>query len=87
MAELAEHTSMLVPAYNEAHAVAGPDSTHLKRQAAVAARSSSSTMGRPTARENRRRRAGARVLRHPYNKGNGAAVKTGPAATRQAPTS
>ena len=41
------------------------------------ARSWSSTTARPTTRPPRPRRAGARVVRHPYNKGNGAAVKTG----------
>ena len=34
-------------------------------------------MDRRTTRASRRRPAGARVIRHPYNKGNGAAVKTG----------
>ena len=38
---------------------------------------SSSTMGRATTPARERHDAGARVIRHPYNKGNGAAVKTG----------
>ena len=40
-------------------------------------RSSSSTMDRATRTGRRAAAAGARVIRHPYNKGNGAAVKTG----------
>ena len=40
-------------------------------------RSSSSTMDRRTAPASAPTAAGARVIRHPYNKGNGAAVKTG----------
>ena len=40
-------------------------------------RSSSWTTGPPTERTRRRAAAGATVIRHPYNKGNGAAVKTG----------
>jgi glycosyltransferase involved in cell wall biosynthesis len=79
MADLAEQTSVLVPAYNEAQAVGD-----LVRALAGAARwreiivvddgSSDKTAERAAA-------AGARVIRHPYNKGNGAAVKT---ALRQA---
>ena len=41
------------------------------------ARFSSSTTGRPIETGPRAKAAGARVIRHPYNKGNGAAVKTG----------
>ena len=41
------------------------------------ARFSSSTTVRPIRRGARAKAAGARVIRHPYNKGNGAAVKTG----------
>ena len=40
-------------------------------------RSSSSTTDRPTTPAARAAAAGATVVRHPYNKGNGAAVKTG----------
>jgi glycosyltransferase involved in cell wall biosynthesis len=75
MADLAEQTSVLVPAYNEAHAVGG-----LVGDLARAARwreiivvddgSTDDTAERAAA-------AGALVIRHPYNKGNGAAVKTG----------
>jgi glycosyltransferase involved in cell wall biosynthesis len=75
MAELTEHTSVLVPAYNEAHAVADLVA-ELKRQAVwqeIIVVDDGSTDGTGEQAE----RAGARVLRHPYNKGNGAAVKTG----------
>ena len=41
------------------------------------ARSSSSTTARPTRRRARARRPARVVVRHPYNKGNGAAVKSG----------
>ena len=40
-------------------------------------KSSSLTTGRVTTRRRRPQKAGASVVRHPYNKGNGAAVKTG----------
>jgi glycosyltransferase involved in cell wall biosynthesis len=68
-------TSVVVPAYNEAGAIAGV----LRDLQAVAPwhellviddGSSDDTGGRAVA-------AGARVIRHPYNLGNGAAVKTG----------
>ena len=47
------------------------------RGRARGARSSSSTTARPTRRARGPTAAGARVIRHPYNKGNGAAVKSG----------
>jgi glycosyltransferase involved in cell wall biosynthesis len=74
MADLAELTSVLVPAYNEAHAISGLIDA-LRRQARwqeiiVVDDGSIDGTGEKAAL------AGARVLRHPYNKGNGAAVKT-----------
>lgn len=75
MADLAEQTSILIPAYNEAHAV-GDLVAALGRAArwreiiVIDDGSGDATAERASA-------AGARVLRHPYNKGNGAAVKTG----------
>ena len=67
--------SILIPAYNEAPIVA--DVIGAMRAAAdwheiilVDDGSSDQTAASAEA-------AGARVLRHPYNKGNGAAVKTG----------
>jgi glycosyltransferase involved in cell wall biosynthesis len=74
MADLAELTSVLVPAYNEAHAISGLIDA-LRRQARwqeiiVVDDGSTDGTGEKAAL------AGARVLRHPYNKGNGAAVKT-----------
>jgi glycosyltransferase involved in cell wall biosynthesis len=75
LVDLAEQTSVLIPAYNEAHAVGG-----LVVALARAARwreiividdgSTDETAEQAAA-------AGACVLRHPYNKGNGAAVKSG----------
>jgi glycosyltransferase involved in cell wall biosynthesis len=75
MAELAQHTSVLIPAYNEAHSVAALVEA-LRGQAPwreVIVIDDGSTDGTGDLAEG----AGARVLRHPYNKGNGAAVKTG----------
>ena len=74
MADLAELTSVLVPAYNEGHAIDGLIDA-LRRQArwqeiiVVDDGSTDGTGEKATL-------AGARVLRHPYNKGNGAAIKT-----------
>ena len=75
MAELAERTSVIVPAFNEAHSVATLVES-LQRQARwleIIVVDDGSTDGTGDAAAG----AGARVLRHPYNKGNGAAVKTG----------
>jgi glycosyltransferase involved in cell wall biosynthesis len=68
-------TSVVIPAYNEALAI-GPLVTGLRGAATwheilvIDDGSSDGTGDRALA-------AGARVIRHPYNKGNGAAVKTG----------
>ncbi len=74
MSDLARHTSVLIPAFNEAGAVGGLIAA-LKAQAAwheLLVVDDGSTDGTAAQAE----AAGARVLRHPYNKGNGAAVKT-----------
>ena len=75
MAELAEDTSILVPAYNEAQAVAGLIAalTRAARWREIIVIDDGSTDG--TGEE--AAKAGAVVIRHPYNKGNGAAVKSG----------
>lgn len=75
MPDLASQTSVLVPAFNEAQAVARVVDA-LRRHGAwgeilVIDDGSTDGTGDEAAR------AGARVVRHPYNKGNGAAVKSG----------
>jgi glycosyltransferase involved in cell wall biosynthesis len=67
--------SIVIPAYNEEHAIAdlvadlrGSDPWH---EIIVV------DDGSKDATAERASQAGARVVRHPYNKGNGAAVKTG----------
>ena len=71
----AARTSIIIPAFNEAAAI-GPLVTELRAVAAwreilVIDDGSIDDTGRQALA------AGARVIRHPYNKGNGAAVKTG----------
>src|SRR4051812_46338111 len=72
---MTDATSIVIPAYNEAVSIGA-----VVRELAAAARwreilvvddGSSDETGARAAD------AGARVIRHPYNKGNGAAVKTG----------
>lgn len=75
MAPLAELTSVIVPAFNEGPSIAAVVQA-LQQQAPwheVIVVDDGSTDGTGNAAA----AAGARVLRHPYNKGNGAAVKTG----------
>ena len=75
MTDASQLTSIVIPAMNEAASIAGVIAA-LKNTAAwleiiVVDDGSTDDTGRLAAG------AGARVLRHPYNKGNGAAVKTG----------
>ncbi|MDR1990272.1 MAG: glycosyltransferase family 2 protein [Acidobacteriaceae bacterium] len=75
MSDLATRTSIIIPAFNEAHAVGtlvhALRSTATWKEILVVDDGSSDETGERAAS------AGARVLKHPYNKGNGAAVKTG----------
>jgi glycosyltransferase involved in cell wall biosynthesis len=67
--------SVVIPAYNE-EAVIGSVVSGLRESARwleILVVDDASSDGTAAAAE----RAGARVIRHPYNKGNGAAVKTG----------
>jgi glycosyltransferase involved in cell wall biosynthesis len=69
-----ESVTIVVPAFNEGSGI-GPVVTALRAAAAwheVLVIDDGSTDGTGAAAE----KAGARVVRHPYNKGNGAAVKT-----------
>jgi glycosyltransferase involved in cell wall biosynthesis len=71
----ADQTSVVIPAFDEGAAIGGVVSTLRAaapwREILVVDDGSVDDTGR------RATEAGARVLRHPYNKGNGAAVKTG----------
>ena len=69
--------SIVIPAMNEEDAI-GDVVSRLRADGALARESSSSTTARATTTAARARAGGrARSIRHPYNKGNGAAVKTG----------
>lgn len=72
---MTEATSVVIPAFNESEAV-GPLVTDL-RAAAVWREILVIDDGSTDGTGERAAAAGARVIRHPYNKGNGAAVKTG----------
>ena len=69
-------TSIVIPAFNEGDAIAEVVARAARRRRR-GTRSSSSTTDRPTTPATRAADAGATVVRHPYNKGNGAAVKSG----------
>jgi glycosyltransferase involved in cell wall biosynthesis len=75
MIDVASHTSVIVPAFNEGLSVGQliGDLQHAAQwhEILVVDDGSSDDTGERAAA------AGARVIRHPYNKGNGAAVKTG----------
>lgn len=73
MAE-ARETSVVIPAFNEAGGITGTIEG-LKSQGFAEILVVDDGSSDDTA--DRARAAGARVVRHPYNKGNGAAVKTG----------
>ncbi len=70
-----ESTSVIIPTYNEALAIGEVVSTLVNaaswHEIIVVDDGSSDETG------DRARKAGATVVRHPYNKGNGASVKTG----------
>jgi glycosyltransferase involved in cell wall biosynthesis len=72
---LSQSTSVVVPAFNEEASI-GPLVTAL-RAAAEWGEILVVDDGSQDATGAHARTAGARVIRHPYNKGNGAAVKTG----------
>jgi glycosyltransferase involved in cell wall biosynthesis len=71
----AGETSVVIPAYNEQDAIAGVVTRVRGRGAWQEVLVVDDGSTDQTA--DRAQQAGARVVRHPYNKGNGAAVKTG----------
>jgi glycosyltransferase involved in cell wall biosynthesis len=75
MSEAAELTSVVIPALNEAASIAAviAELNAAARWGEILVVDDGSTDSTAAEAE----RAGARVIRHPYNKGNGAAVKTG----------
>ena len=75
MAESAA-VSVVIPAYNEGPVIAR-GRRGARRSRSRGTRSSSLTTARAMIPATMRRSAGATVVRHPYNKGNGAAVKSG----------
>jgi len=72
---MTETVSVIVPAFNESHSIEGLVSGIRRagswHEILVVDDGSTDDTG------SRAAQAGARVIRHPYNKGNGAAVKTG----------
>ena len=73
--QLPNSTSVIVPAFNEAASIGAVVSG--LRAAAPWREILVVDDGSPDETAEHARTAGARVIRHPYNKGNGAAVKTG----------
>jgi glycosyltransferase involved in cell wall biosynthesis len=71
----ASNTTVVIPAFNESGSIAAVVAE--LRQAAGWTEILVVDDGSTDETEARARAAGARVVRHPYNKGNGAAVKTG----------
>jgi glycosyltransferase involved in cell wall biosynthesis len=75
MIDVASHTSVIVPAFNEGPSVRQlvADLQHVAQWQEILVVDDGSTDDTGA----QALAAGARVIRHPYNKGNGAAVKTG----------